>query len=218
LSQADAWFEEGRSTLQAAPLKQAKEAYLGLVAIAADPVSLECQLARAGLYLSMEEDLIHRRDPAKKFLEEGLQWALKAEKQKPDSAQIHALLGNLYGQKIALGDIFTAMDCGPKSGDENKKALKLDPEDARVQAAQGRMYLNAPGFAGGDVRKALACFKKSLELDPQSDETWVWLSRAYRKLNQPKDRAEALQQALKLNPKNLSARMEQNDLEKSQAH
>jgi hypothetical protein len=45
--------------------------------------------------------------------------------------------------------------------------------------ALGRQYLNAP--FGGDVDKAIENFRKSTELDPNSDETFVWLAMALRK-------------------------------------
>jgi len=58
---------------------------------------------------------------------------------------------------------------------ENKRALELDANDPRVYASLGRQYLNPPSRLGGDVAKAMESFRKSTELDPKSDEAFVWL-------------------------------------------
>lgn len=214
LKEADKLLKEGQSTLQADPLGKAQALYLSLLEKAKDPFPFQIRLARTFYYQTLGEDLAHRRDSAKKLLDEGIRWAEKAAQLKPDEGEAHALLGDLYGEKIFLGDLFTAMDFGPKSGNENKKALELASTNARVLAAQGRRYLNAPDFAGGDPKKSVSFFEDSLKKDPKSAETWVWLSRAYKKTNQPEKRKDAVEKALKLDPGNLLAKMEMDDLNK----
>lgn len=214
LKEADKLLQEGQNTLQAEPLEKAKAAYLTLLDKAKDPFPLQTRLAKALHYQALGEDLAHHRDPAKKLLDEGIRWAEKAAQLKPDDGEVHALLGDLYGEKIFLGDMFTGMDYGPKSGNENKKAFELAPTNAQVLAAQGRRYLNAPDFAGGDPKKGIFYFEESLRKDPKSAETWVWLSRAYKKTNQPEKRKDAIEKALKLDPENLLAKIEMNDLNK----
>jgi tetratricopeptide (TPR) repeat protein len=212
LKEADKSFQEGQSTLQAEPLEKAKAAYLALLDKTKDPFPLQTRLAQAFYYQALGEDLAHHRDPAKKWLDEGIRWAEKAAQLNPDDGEVHALLGDLYGEKIMLGDMFTAMDYGPKSGNENKKAFELAPKNAKVLAAQGRRFLNAPDFAGGDPKKGVSFFEDSLKKDPKSAETWVWLSKAYKKTNQPEKRKDAIEKALKLDPANLLAKMEMDDL------
>jgi tetratricopeptide (TPR) repeat protein len=203
-TQAAALLEQGRSTLEEGPLAQAYLYY------SSSPESLEKALAcaRIDYNLALGEDSRHQRDQAKKILEEGIGWAQKALQLAPNSGPAHALLADLYGEKIILGDLFTGMDFGPKDGAENKKALALAPTDARVLAAQGRMYLMAPDFAGGDPRKALDFFKRSLAADPESDETWVWLARTQRRLGDGPGARDSLSRALALNPLNVQAQWE----------
>ncbi|HVM32896.1 MAG TPA: tetratricopeptide repeat protein [bacterium] len=203
-SQAAALFEQGRSTLEEGPLAQAYLYYC------AAPENLEKALAcaRIDYYRALGEDSRHQRDQAKKTLEEGIGWAQKAVQLAPDSGPAHALLADLYGEKIVLGDLFTGMDFGPKDGEENKKALALAPADPRVLAAQGRRFLMAPDFAGGDPRKALDFFKRSLAADPGSDETWVWLARTQRRLGDGAGARDSLRRALGLNPRNVQAQRE----------
>ena len=202
-------LEEGRSTLQMAKLEQLR----AMLEPCANTVNagFECryQLAQTGYYLSFAYELQKQRGPGQKALEKALQCALTASRQKTDSADIHSLLADIYARKIGTyGDMFTGMDCGPKVADENKKALALDPNNPRVQASLGRQYLMAPPLFGGDVHKAVTCFNKSLELNPQSDETLYWLAKAYGKLNDKTDREITLKKALALNPQNVLVQKE----------
>jgi len=200
----DRLLEEGRSTLQIAALEKLRTALEPCAGAVNADFDCQIRLARTCYYLSFAYELQKQRDPGEKALEQGLKTALAAEKEKDDSAEIHSLLADIYNRKIvAYGDMFTGMDCGPKVGAENQKALALDPENAGVQASLGRQYLAAPPAFGGDVKKAVECFKKSLALNPQSDETLYWLARAYGKLKDPENREKALKNALQLNPKNV---------------
>jgi Tfp pilus assembly protein PilF len=59
---------------------------------------------------------------------------------------------------------------------------------------------------GGDVDKAIDNFRPSTELDPKSDETFVWLAIAYRKKGDTASSDQALLKALRLNPGSVFAR------------
>ena len=197
-------FEEGRSTLQLEVLERLRSALEPCANTLNADFACRIRLARTCYYLSFAYELQKRRGPGEKALEQGLKSALLAAKDKGDSAEVHSLLADIYNRKIVpYGDMFTGMECGPKVGAENKKALALDPNNARVQASLGRQYLMAPTAFGGDVKKAVECFKKSLELNPKSDETLFWLAQAYEKLKDPANEEKTLKKALKLNPGNV---------------
>ncbi|HET9869207.1 MAG TPA: tetratricopeptide repeat protein [bacterium] len=202
--EAAALLEQGRSNLQEAPLERALLYYSSRPG---DPDAVRA-CARIDYYRALGEDSRKQRDRAKKILDEGIGWAQQAVRSDPGSGPAHALLADLYGEKIALGDVFTAMDIGPKDAQENEKALSLAPLDAGVLAAQGRRYLMAPDFAGGDPRKALVFFRRSLEADPDSDETWLWLARACRRLKDPAGFQQALDKARSLDPQNVQVEWE----------
>jgi Tfp pilus assembly protein PilF len=103
---------------------------------------------------------------------------------------------------------------GPKIGEENKRAMALDDKNPRVWASTGRQYLMAPKTFGGDVSKAIDSFKKSLTLDPNQDETWVWLAKAYEKQSDKANARDAIQHALQLNPQSQWAQETSKSLEK----
>ena len=122
------------------------------------------------------------------------------------SADSHSLLADLYGRKIGLGGgMFLGPRFGPKIGEENKRAMALDDKNPRVWASAGRQYLMAPKTFGGDVSKAIDSFKKSLALDPNQDETWVWLAKAYERQSDKANARDAIQHALQLNPESQRA-------------
>jgi cytochrome c-type biogenesis protein CcmH/NrfG len=117
------------------------------------------------------------------------------------SADAHSLLADLYGRKISLGSaMFAGPKFGPKVKEENAKAMALDANNPRVWASLGRQYLMAPKMFGGDVSKAIESLEKSVALDPQRDETYVWLARAYKKHGDKAKAQDAIRHALTLNP------------------
>jgi tetratricopeptide (TPR) repeat protein len=131
------------------------------------------------------------------------------------SADAHSLLADLYGRKIGLGGgMFAGPRFGPKVGEENKRAMALDDKNPHVWASTGRQYLMAPEAFGGDTAKAIESFKKSLALDPNQDETWVWLAKAYEKQSDKANARDAVQHALQLNPQSPSAQETSKFLEK----
>jgi len=131
------------------------------------------------------------------------------------SSDAHSLLADLYGRKIGRGGgMFAGPRFGPKVGDENKRAMALDDKNPHVWASTGRQYLMAPKAFGGDTAKAIESFKKSLTLDPNQDETWVWLAKAYEKQSDKANARDAVQHALQLNPQSPSAQETSKSLEK----
>ncbi len=58
---------------------------------------------------------------------------------------------------------------------------------------------------GGNVDKALEALRKSVQLDPKSDESWVWLAVALRKKGDDQEADKAIAQALILNSRSVFA-------------
>jgi len=50
------------------------------------------------------------------------------------------------------------------------------------------------------ISKAIESLERSVALDPQQDETYVWLARAHKKHGEKAEAQEAIQHALTLNP------------------
>jgi tetratricopeptide (TPR) repeat protein len=199
-------LEEGRTTLNDGTLTQARDYFAKLTQQHADNAGYFYELARVAQYRC--EAYLQQGD--KKNAERALDSAIAAVQQSvklnDNSADAHSLLADLYGQKIGLGvGMFAGPKFGPKVKAENERAMVLDSKNPRVYASLGRQYFEAPKMFGGDNEKAIESFRKSTELNPQSDETYVWLAMALRKKGDAAGADEALRTALKLNPQSVFA-------------
>ena len=135
---------------------------------------------------------------------ENLEQSLKLDEKSPDA---HSLLADCFGRKIGLGtQMFAGPKYGPKLQAENRRALELDANSPRAHASLGRQYFEAPKMFGGDLDKAIAEFRKAVELDPKSDETYVWLAMALRKKGDAAGAEKAIEEALRLNPQSVVAK------------
>jgi len=198
-------LEEGRTTLEEKPLTNARKYFSHLVQTNKKPVYFY-QLARANSYLVESYAARHENKHAEEALEDAIAAVQHCLESDDKSADAHSLLANLYGRKISLGGFLAGPRFGPRIVAENKKALELAPNDALVYASLGRQYLYAPKMFGGDVAKAIENFLKATQLDPNSDENFVWLAIAYRKGGDAPNSEKALRQAMQLNPRSAFAK------------
>lgn len=209
--QADAQLasalEQARTSLDVDALIRVRD--LATAQAKQHPESAEAfyQLARANSYLTDAYTMRHDKKNAERALDaaiENLQQSLKLNEKSSDA---HSLLADCYGRKIGLGTpMFAGPKYGPKVGAENQRALELDPNSARAHASLGRQYFEAPKMFGGDLDKAIVEFRKATELDPKSDEAFVWLAMALRKKGDAAGAQSAIEQALRLNPESAFAR------------
>jgi len=198
-------LEEGRTTLEEKPLTDARNYFSHLVQTNKKPAYFY-QLARANSYLVESYAARHENKHAEQALEDAIAAVQHCLELDDKSADAHSLLANLFGRKISLGGFLAGPRFGPRIVAENKRALDLAPNDALVYASLGRQYLYAPKMFGGDVAKAIENFIKATQLDPNSDENFVWLAIAYRKGGDAPNSEKALRQAMQLNPRSAFAK------------
>lgn len=198
-------LEEGRTTLEEHPLADARNVFTRLAQTSGNAVHFY-QLARVDSYLVESYAARHENKRAEQALEDAIAAAQRSIGLDDKSADAHSLLADLYGRKIAFGGFMPGPRFGPKIVAENKKALELAPNDPRVHASLGRQYLYAPKMFGGDIDNAIEHFLKATQLDPTSDENFVWLAVAYRKKGDAANAEKALQQAMQLNPRSAFAK------------
>jgi tetratricopeptide (TPR) repeat protein len=161
------------------------------------------QLARVQSYLADVEETKKDKKAAGTAIDKAIEAALRSVQLNDHSADAHSVLADLYGRKISLSNpMFAGPRYGPKVDEQNKRAMALDDKNPRVWASRGRQYLMTPKAFGGDGPKAIDSFQKSLALDSQQDETWVWLAKAYEKQSDKPKARDAIHHALRLNPQN----------------
>jgi len=199
-------LEEGRTTLNDSVLAQSRDFFTKLTQQHPDNALYFYQLARVNFYRCEAYATHGDKKNAERALDTAIENAQLSIQLNEKSADMHSLLGDLYGRKISFGiGMFAGPKFGPKAQAENKRALELDANNPRVFASWGREYMNAPKMFGGDLDKAIESFRKSTQLDPNLDETYVWLAIALRKKGDAAGADQALQQALKLNPRSVFA-------------
>jgi tetratricopeptide (TPR) repeat protein len=200
-------LEEGRTTLEDQPLSAARAALTRLAQQHPENAMYFYQLARVNRY-RVEAYAAHGgQKDAERALDEAIANVQQSLKLNEKSADAHSLLADLYGRKISFGiAMFAGPKYGPKVDAENRRAFELDPNNSVAFASRGRQYLESPKMFGGDLDKAIADFRKATQLDPKSDETFVWLALALRKKGDNARADQAVSEALRLNPRNTFAK------------
>jgi tetratricopeptide (TPR) repeat protein len=195
-------LEEGRTTLDDTALSRAQDYFSKLTQQHSESAAYFYELGRVESYRSSVWSLHGDKKKAERALDEAMVSVQQSLKLNEKSADAHSLLADLYGRKIGFGvGMFAGPKYGPRVQAENKRALELDAKNPRVFASLGRQYLEAPHMFGGDVDKAIESFRKSTQIDPKSDEPYVWLAIALRKKGDTAGAEQALREALKLNPR-----------------
>jgi len=80
---------------------------------------------------------------------------------------------------------------------EYEKALEIQPDNARVQAALGDYYQEK-----GETDKAEKAYKRAIEIRPQYVKAHESLARTYEKKGEGEKATEAIKKAVKISPKN----------------
>ena len=205
LRDAERQLDDGRSTLDESTLLAARQSFQACAK--ADTTKARClvDLTRTDIYLVQAKERQHDTRGAQRAIDSGLDDGRRAIALDDRSAEAHALLGDLYGRKIGYSGMLGGMRYGPKAEAEVKRALQLDSTNVQAYLVLGRRYLYAPKMFGGDVGKAIDSFHKATTLDPHSDEAFVWLAMAYAKKGDAAAERAALDEALRLNGRNVVA-------------
>jgi len=76
-------------------------------------------------------------------------------KDLPQSARCHNLLGSLYGAAAMSAGLTAGIKYASRIKEMFVKAVELDPKYFPLRRDLNQFYLQAPGIAGGSVRKAI---------------------------------------------------------------
>lgn len=136
---------------------------------------------------------------AEEAAERGIKPAERAIALKPKDARYYVVLGTLYGQ-VVPANVLMGLSYGKKCKDAIQKAVELDPKLASAYEARGVGNYYLPQQLGGGFELAIADFRKSIDLDPQRAESYLWLGLSLRKENKNGEARQAFQKALQLAP------------------
>jgi len=136
---------------------------------------------------------------ALRVAEAGIQFAERAVALRPTGSEGYRILGTLCGQVIPA-NVLAGISYGKRARDAVNKAIELDPKSSRAYLARGVGNYYLPAGLGGGLDKAVADFRKALELHPANSDGWLWLGIALRKQGQNKAAREAFTKGLQISP------------------
>jgi tetratricopeptide (TPR) repeat protein len=126
----------------------------------------------------------------------GRQAAKRAIELAPKSAPAQFWYGTNTGRWGETKGIMRAMFLLPTVKEAMQTALALDPGYAPAYALGGSIYSEVPGYAGGDLDRSEAMFRKGLELDPRYTNMRLGLARTLLKKGRTADARRELEAVL----------------------
>jgi tetratricopeptide (TPR) repeat protein len=159
---------------------------------------LAWRLAKFNYYLGDHSPDTAERDKAFHDGIDAGKLAVKLADSKPEG---HFWLAANYG-----GQAKTSMLAGLSEFDDIKHemetVLKLDEgyQDASAYLALGQLYLEAPGFMGGDIQKSIQYLEKGLKLGPHNALLRSELAAAYVEAHRNEDARKQIDALLAMKP------------------
>jgi len=116
----------------------------------------------------------------------------------PRNGSFQLWLGRAYGEKAEHSSWFTAIALAKKTRIAFEKAVQLDPQNVEAHSDLSEYYIEAPGFLGGGVDKAIAQAAIVEKLEPATAQ-WI-RARIAEHQNRNNDAEAAYKKALELEP------------------
>lgn len=126
----------------------------------------------------------------------GRQAAKRAIELAPKSAPAQFWYGTNTGRWGQTKGIARSLFLLPSVKEAMQTALALDPGFAPAYALGGNIYSEVPGYAGGDLDRSEAMFRKGLELDPRYTNMRLGLARTLLKKGRTADARRELEAVL----------------------
>lgn len=138
--------------------------------------------------------------------EEAAKLAAKVINQGRDNVDLtnfsrgYLIYAGSKGMIAHFGGVFAKAFNGPSILPNIKKAEKLNPNTPGVLFGLGSFYFLAPGILGGDLNKAEACLKKTVEVDPLFVDAYVRLAQVYQHKGDKELYEKYINKALEIDP------------------
>jgi Tfp pilus assembly protein PilF len=169
-------------------------------ALAKDPGNYDAawKLSKFNYYLATHTEDSKERDDAFKAGIDAGKTAVQLHNEKPDG---HFWLGANYGgaaERSAIQGLATVSDIR----NEMETVLRLDEgyQNGSAYMVLGLVDLNAPGFVGGDPKKAVEEMEKGLRFGEPNAFLHLHLAEAYKKVGRNDDARKEIKKILSMTP------------------
>jgi len=131
---------------------------------------------------------------------EGMKHAHEALRLSPDSGPAHYWLATSL---LHAADAERSLGRANEALAELDRADKLSPnvDEGGPSRMRGRVLADMPGLFGGSVSKAIASYKRSVEISPGTPTTHLWLAQAYIDSKQPDLARKELEKVVNTKPR-----------------
>jgi tetratricopeptide (TPR) repeat protein len=123
----------------------------------------------------------------------------RAVRLERNNSAYHLWLGRAYGRRAETSTFFRAPGFASKAREQFERAFDLDPKNMEAAGDLFEYYLEAPGFLGGGLEKAVALAEKTKGLDEA--EYHYRLARIALSKKQYQDAEEQFRRAMDLAPR-----------------
>ncbi|OGL45200.1 MAG: hypothetical protein A2W05_07710 [Candidatus Schekmanbacteria bacterium RBG_16_38_10] len=103
---------------------------------------------------------------------------------------------------LSIWNLAKIISAGKENSKEKEAMLALDKNNPKRFLAEGISKLFMPVFRGGGPEKAIPLMEKAIKTNPQYDEAYYWLARAYNMKKDLQKAREFSQKAVELSPNN----------------
>ncbi len=125
-----------------------------------------------------------------------IEWFEKAVAKKPENAEAHYMLGDLYGMKGRIADMVRAFDASLSYSKKFEKEIKI----SRDKYFRESFKTGVDAANAGDYAKALEAFNNSLVIEPKQVDTYKNLVYVYSRLDSIPGMVQVYEELLKVDP------------------
>jgi tetratricopeptide (TPR) repeat protein len=128
--------------------------------------------------------------------DKAIEWFEKAVAKKPENAEAHYLLGDLYGMKGRIADMVREFDASLSYSKKYEKDIKI----SRDKYFRESFKIGVDAANAGDYTKALEAFNNALVIEPKQVDTYKNLVYVYSRLDSLTGMMQVYEELLAVEP------------------
>jgi tetratricopeptide (TPR) repeat protein len=128
--------------------------------------------------------------------DKAIEWFEKAVAKKPENAEAHYMLGDLYGMKGRIAEMVREFDASVSYSKKYEKDIKI----SRDKYFRESFKVGVDAANAGDYMKALEAFNNALVIEPKQVDTYKNLVYVYSRLDSIPGMVQVYEELLKVNP------------------